>query len=97
MTYGAIPQYTCSMSQEFEAIYENGVLRPLKPVELREHEVVSVCVQSAADDAGLLTIGKQQRTILLSFVANMESLVEGLPTDGATNRDHDRILYGEPS
>lgn len=85
------------MSQEFNAVYENGVLRPLKPVDLREHEVVSVSVTSTADDALNLDVGTKQRDILLAFATKMESLADGLPDDGATNRDHDRIIYGEPS
>ncbi|MBL9122850.1 MAG: antitoxin family protein, partial [Planctomycetaceae bacterium] len=27
-----VARYTCSMSQDFEAIFQNGVLRPLQPV-----------------------------------------------------------------
>jgi predicted DNA-binding antitoxin AbrB/MazE fold protein len=83
------------MSQEFDAIYENGVLRPLKPVGFREHEVVSVTVTSAADNESQ-AVADRQREVLLAFVAKMESLSEVPPDDGATNRDHDRILYGEP-
>jgi predicted DNA-binding antitoxin AbrB/MazE fold protein len=85
------------MSQEFEAIYENGVLRPLKPVGFREHEVVSVSVTSAAGDAGALAVGARQREILLAFAGKMESLVGECPDDGTTNRDHDQIVYGAPS
>jgi len=83
------------MSQEFEAIYENGVLRPLKPVLLREHEVVSVSVTSATDP-DLRAVADKQREIVLAFTSKMESLHEEIPDDGSTNRDHDRILYGEP-
>src|SRR5436309_2437001 len=36
-------------STQFDAVYENGVLRPLKPVELPEHERLSVSVNWAAD------------------------------------------------
>lgn len=81
------------MSQDFDAIYENGVLRPLQPVGFREHEVVSVSVVSTGDDAAA---GDRQREVLLAFAAKMEALAEGQPNDGVTNRDHDRILYGEP-
>lgn len=30
------------MSNEVEAIYENGVFRPLQPVQLREHQRVTI-------------------------------------------------------
>ncbi len=83
------------MSQEFDAIYENGVLRPLKPVELREHEVVSVVVaQTTTPNAEALAVGEKQRRILLAFADKMESLADPALADGASNRDHDRLIYG---
>ena len=39
------------MVQEIEAIYENGVLRPLSPVKLAESETVHVRISTG--DAGL--------------------------------------------
>jgi len=85
------------MSQEFDAIYEDGVLRPLKPIGLKEHEVVKVSVtQSSGRDLSGLELGTRQREILLSFVAKMESLSEPSVPDGFSNRQHDREIYGEP-
>jgi predicted DNA-binding antitoxin AbrB/MazE fold protein len=37
------------MSLTFEAIYENGVLKPAQPLPLREHEKVQVTVQPFGD------------------------------------------------
>ena len=34
---------------QFEVVYENGVLRPLKPVDLPEHQRLSVTVNGPAD------------------------------------------------
>lgn len=36
-------------STQFDAVYENGVLRPLNPVDLPEHERLSVIVNLPAD------------------------------------------------
>lgn len=36
------------MPLQVEAVYENGVLRPLQPLDLREHEHVIVSVSEAA-------------------------------------------------
>jgi len=36
-------------STQFDAVYENGVLRPLHPVDLPEHERLSVIVNRPAD------------------------------------------------
>ena len=42
-------------STQFDAVYENGVLRPLNPVDLPEHERLSVIVNRPADPlAGVL-------------------------------------------
>jgi predicted DNA-binding antitoxin AbrB/MazE fold protein len=83
------------MSQDFEAIYENGVLRPLQPVGFREHEVVSVHVVSSPEGATTMDAVNAQRNLLLRFISRMETLDEELPPDDVSNRDHDRILYGE--
>jgi predicted DNA-binding antitoxin AbrB/MazE fold protein len=40
------------MPFQFDAVYENGVLRPLAPVELSEHEHVIVSVIKAASVPG---------------------------------------------
>jgi predicted DNA-binding antitoxin AbrB/MazE fold protein len=39
-----------TMSNESEAVYENGALRPLVPLPLSEFEQVTVAVSRAADD-----------------------------------------------
>lgn len=36
------------MSLTFEAVYENGVLKPVQPLPLKEHEKVRVTVQTSA-------------------------------------------------
>jgi predicted DNA-binding antitoxin AbrB/MazE fold protein len=38
------------MKQKIDAIYENGVLQPLEPLNLADHERVSVTVESAGVD-----------------------------------------------
>jgi predicted DNA-binding antitoxin AbrB/MazE fold protein len=37
------------MSTNLEAVYENGVFRPLQPVQLPEHQRVMVTIASEAD------------------------------------------------
>ncbi|MDZ4779012.1 MAG: antitoxin family protein [Planctomycetia bacterium] len=37
------------MKQTFDAIYENGLLRPLEPLNLTDHERVSVTVESSGE------------------------------------------------
>jgi predicted DNA-binding antitoxin AbrB/MazE fold protein len=37
------------MTRSLQAIYENGVLRPLEPLTLKEHQQVTVTVSDPAD------------------------------------------------
>jgi predicted DNA-binding antitoxin AbrB/MazE fold protein len=37
------------MTRQIEAVYENGVLRPLEPLLLKEHQKVSVTVSDTDD------------------------------------------------
>lgn len=43
------------MAQEFEAIFENGAIRPLQPVQLTEHQTIHVTINepqiSGSDDS----------------------------------------------
>lgn len=49
----------CTMSKTIEVVYENGVLRPLEPLMLRDHQRVSIVmpddVTSPADEDWLDT------------------------------------------
>lgn len=38
------------MTKRLEAIYENGVLRPLQPVDLQEHQRVTVTLSALEED-----------------------------------------------
>jgi predicted DNA-binding antitoxin AbrB/MazE fold protein len=37
------------MTQTLQAVYENGILRPLEPVHLEEHQQVTVTVSDPAE------------------------------------------------
>jgi predicted DNA-binding antitoxin AbrB/MazE fold protein len=41
------------MVQRIDAVYENGLLRPLEPLQLSEHERVSVTIETPADASWL--------------------------------------------
>jgi predicted DNA-binding antitoxin AbrB/MazE fold protein len=87
------------MSQEFHAIYEHGVLRPLTPLNLPESIEVTGTVQPKN---GLDAEGAQPSTADLRTQQDalnaMFQAVEKLPqishNDGLSGRDHDLILYG---
>jgi predicted DNA-binding antitoxin AbrB/MazE fold protein len=81
-----------------EAIYENGVLRPLEPLGLSEHQLVAVIVSdlpataSAADllDLKYLQACAPKRDDSISIDAVREalsSIPEALTSDFAAERD----------
>jgi predicted DNA-binding antitoxin AbrB/MazE fold protein len=78
------------MNAPFPAIYENGVFKPLHPVDLKEHEVVRLAVVSqeptAASTAG-------QPSALAAMLDETAALPPEGPDDGFSGRDHDRVLY----
>jgi predicted DNA-binding antitoxin AbrB/MazE fold protein len=55
------------MSLVFEATYENGVLKPVVPLPLKEHEKVRVTIQPSATlarrTAGMLTWSGDAETL----------------------------------
>jgi predicted DNA-binding antitoxin AbrB/MazE fold protein len=91
------------MSQFIQAIYEQGVFRPLEPVQLAEHAQVSLVVSPEGSEGSKdkgnvkshsLDILQRQQASLAKLRAEMDSLPSGAPEDGLGGADHDLILYG---
>lgn len=88
------------MSDTFQAIYEHGLLRPLQPLDLSEQEVVSLTVTNRAKPAAEKPEDEEaairrQQAALLAFVERAAAEQGNAPSDGLTNRDHDKIIYGD--
>jgi predicted DNA-binding antitoxin AbrB/MazE fold protein len=81
------------MSQVFQAIYDQGVLRPLEPLNLVDQAVVSVTVVNSNPPA-LDDVIDRQQAALLKFIEKVENTPEEMASDGLTSRDHDQIIYG---
>jgi predicted DNA-binding antitoxin AbrB/MazE fold protein len=79
------------MTQLVQAIYENGVFRPLDPVHVTEHEQVSLVIATPAHVSDAAVIA-QQREALRKLRAEMDALPSGAPADGLGGADHDEIL-----
>lgn len=71
------------MTTQFEAVYEQGVLRPLQPLDLAEGTRVEITVVASA----------QARTPyeILSAIA---ALPLEITREERAGREHDRFLYG---
>jgi len=83
------------MTFHADAIYERGVLRPLTPLALEEHQVVSLVVSTLPEDASMEGKAARQREVLMAYVAKVESRPDDTPQNGFSNRDHDRLIYGK--
>lgn len=86
------------MSQSFQAIFENGVLRPLTPLHLPE----SARVWGTLDEPAVVETPvepfdlKKQQESLDEMFREIDALPQAACNDGLSNRDHDKILYGSP-
>jgi predicted DNA-binding antitoxin AbrB/MazE fold protein len=72
------------MSQQVDAIYEDGVLRPLEPVNLREHERVRLSIEQATAEQSALTRGAQTLHDALAAAGLLGCIPDG-PADLSTN------------
>jgi predicted DNA-binding antitoxin AbrB/MazE fold protein len=61
------------MVRTLSAVYENGVLRPLESLPLKEHQQVSVTVSDASDDAADAWLDHE-------YMAATDALQESEPT-----------------
>jgi predicted DNA-binding antitoxin AbrB/MazE fold protein len=87
------------MGQTIPAIFDAGVFRPLKPVDLAEGTHVEVQVPLSVAEAGGELSPEQlsrQRLAIEEMLAEIESLPIEEPDDGFSGRDHDKVLYGVP-
>jgi len=83
------------MTRHLKAIYEGGVFRPLEPVEIAEHQEVSLLVETpdeAQPDADTdMPIWEYAAQLMRDIPGDQ---LQALPTDGASQHDH--YLYGAP-
>jgi predicted DNA-binding antitoxin AbrB/MazE fold protein len=81
------------MSQEIRAVYENGLFRPLEPVSLAEHDVVSLVVGPAVVNTPSSTEHDHPYRTLREALDEAARLPLESPDDGFSGADHGRILY----
>ena len=85
------------MTMTIDAVYEAGVFRPLKPMELPEGEQVKLTVNVEAAQffqrTELSEKEMQARLEIIHAIAAMPIETGGQEFAGT---DHDKILYGSP-
>lgn len=81
------------MDQTIPAIFDSGVFRPLQPVDLADGTQVQVQVKK--HDANSDEVDETTHKAWNDYLDRMESLTGKSPQDGLSNRDHDRLIYGD--
>ena len=76
------------MSQHLKAVYEHGVFRPLQPVQLEEHQEVTLLLEMGDAPAEAVE-PKPIWEVAADLVRDIpEDVLANLPTDGAAQHDH---------
>ena len=78
-------------STTLEAVYEQGVLRPLKQLDLAEHQRVNITIS----DVSRATAEAVTTCYDLAQKAGMIGALKDAPTDLSTNPDHFQG-FGQP-
>jgi len=82
------------MNLQFDAIYDNGVLKPLIPLSLPDQARVRLTVQTSSSAEANATLAAQ-KAALQELWQEIEKLPQHRNNDGWSVREHDALLYGE--
>jgi predicted DNA-binding antitoxin AbrB/MazE fold protein len=77
-----LPFYNAIMSQQFDAIYEHGILRPLTPLNLPESAAVTLTLQAKNDQQN----GSSNDPIL-GLMADDADLLDEIVEEAMTARE----------
>lgn len=85
--------YTLHMIQHVEAIYDNGVLKPLEPLALPDQARVKLTVNAELETELTDKLSKQ-KAALREMWEEIDKLPQHKNNDGWSARQHDEVLYG---
>ena len=85
--------YAQGMGQNIEAVYENGVLKPLEPLRLPEHQRVRLSITGIFDEASDRAV--IQRAAFLELESELSKLSDGGKSDPPAITDLDTSIYGQ--
>jgi predicted DNA-binding antitoxin AbrB/MazE fold protein len=83
------------MTYQFDAIFDNGVIKPLEPVVLPDQSRIKVTVEAAEDTKSADAVLADQRAAFQELWAELDKLPQHQNNDGWSVRDHDKLLYDE--
>jgi len=78
------------MTMAVEAVYENGVLRPEKPLGFKEHAKVHLIIEGEE-----VVRSTEEGAPDLGGWKSLVGIIKDAPPDVSEN--HDKYLYGDPS
>lgn len=81
------------MSQHIDAIYDNGVFKPLTPLSLPDQARVKLTVDAALTNEAEERIAVQKATLQQRW-RELDQLPQTQNNDGWSVRKHDELLYG---
>ena len=76
------------MTTAVTAIYENGVFKPERPVDLKDKTKVHLLIETTT------TVSDDQDPTGWKTAMELRGCIKGAPPDAAEN--HDKYLYGGP-
>ena len=77
------------MTIDVDAIYEDGVLKPDRPLALKEKTKVHVTIEAKAEE----TPAKENDPTGWKVIDRLIGCIEDTPPGEAIGRDHDKHLY----
>lgn len=83
------------MTYHIDAIFEDGVLKPLEPLILPEQSRVKVTVEASESAVATVDLLASQKAALQSLRAELDKIPQHQNNDGWSVRDHDKLLYDE--
>ena len=72
------------MHQQINAIFENGILRPLTPLDLQEQQVVSLVIEKVAENGQHMEVTEATFFEVLDEVG-LVGCIKAAPSDLSTN------------
>ena len=82
------------MTYHIDAIYDNGVLKPLEPLVLPDQSRVTITVESAETSAATSDVLAKQQAALDTARQAVKAMQQHRNNDGWSVVDHDKLLYG---
>ncbi len=81
------------MTYQVDAIYDNGILKPLVPLMLPDQARVTLTISDSASPEASEKIAAQ-KTALQRLWDEVDKLPQTPSNDGWSSREHDALLYG---